>query len=127
MANPKRSTKRRLWGKGPFALCYWCDYILDYASATIDHVIPLALGGTYEDCVLACYQCNQQRGTLTSVVKMELRAKQYSKRKWKQRLVRLLTPEFFALKEKWELIHKAKGFDFEALIELWGITHKGRL
>lgn len=44
--------------------CHWCDCKLSANTATIDHVVPLSRGGLdhHNNRVLACYQCNQERG-----------------------------------------------------------------
>lgn len=63
--------RRKFWKKykGPME-CSYCNnpvsrFMLDGDEllATIDHVIPLASGGTseYNNLVLACFKCNQGR------------------------------------------------------------------
>ncbi len=44
--------------------CYWCSRPIEQHTATIDHVIPLSRGGSNaaSNCVLTCYDCNQERG-----------------------------------------------------------------
>lgn len=44
--------------------CHWCGGILNAATATIDHVVPLSRGGLdhHNNRVLCCYNCNQKRG-----------------------------------------------------------------
>ena len=44
-------------------MCHWCNTPLDMANATIDHVVPLARGGTNQrdNLVLACRPCNSSR------------------------------------------------------------------
>ena len=63
--------RRKFWKryKGPME-CSYCNnpvskFMLDGDDllATIDHVIPLASGGTneYNNMVLSCYRCNQNK------------------------------------------------------------------
>ena len=41
--------------------CYYCG---TYQPLTLDHIVPRALGGTWEveNLRIACLPCNQQRG-----------------------------------------------------------------
>lgn len=57
-----KGAKRRLLRASPF--CYWCKNSLDSTTATLDHMIPLAKGGTngMDNFVLACEGCNHDRG-----------------------------------------------------------------
>lgn len=56
-----RVAKRRLLAQR--AVCHWCPAPLDYASATLDHLIPLSRGGSNseDNFVLACEECNKSR------------------------------------------------------------------
>jgi 5-methylcytosine-specific restriction endonuclease McrA len=44
--------------------CKYCGKRLNRYTATIDHVIPLSKGGkdSKKNRVLACYECNQEKG-----------------------------------------------------------------
>ena len=44
--------------------CRWCKCTLTLSTATLEHVVPLALGGTNDDhnLDLACPECNHARG-----------------------------------------------------------------
>ena len=44
--------------------CHWCKKELTLDSSTLDHAIPLALGGldNANNWVLACEPCNHERG-----------------------------------------------------------------
>jgi 5-methylcytosine-specific restriction endonuclease McrA len=51
-------------------ICYLCDEPVDFTaptkhpkSATLDHIVPLARGGTHDEgnCALACYRCNVRK------------------------------------------------------------------
>ena len=48
--------------------CFWCHERLTTEAATVDHLLPLSLGGTNErpNCVLCCFRCNQGRGNRLS-------------------------------------------------------------
>jgi 5-methylcytosine-specific restriction endonuclease McrA len=49
------------------ARCEWCglEFAAPLSEATLDHVVPLARGGTNKrkNLVLACRPCNEQRGS----------------------------------------------------------------
>lgn len=50
------------------AICGLCEKpILRMKDATIDHIVPLAKGGTdeYENMQLAHYDCNQEKGCMS--------------------------------------------------------------
>lgn len=57
-----RRHKRRLLRCSPF--CHWCKKPLTAADATIDHKIPLHLGGlnNSNNYVLSCAPCNHTKG-----------------------------------------------------------------
>lgn|GEM_PF-6154549 len=44
--------------------CQWCGCRLEFGLATVDHVVPLALGGTSRstNLVLSCEPCNVAKG-----------------------------------------------------------------
>lgn len=44
--------------------CMWCRTFLDEKTATLEHVIPLARGGSNrrENLGIACEKCNRERG-----------------------------------------------------------------
>lgn len=71
----KRKLRKRLWVKQK-GQCYYCTrsvYLPAAGStkqtkglATLDHVIPLSMGGAFDpmaNCVVACFECNNERGT----------------------------------------------------------------
>ena len=45
--------------------CHWCGAVLTIETSTLDHKIPLALGGldNKNNWVLACEPCNHDRGS----------------------------------------------------------------
>jgi len=48
------------------ASCYYCSEKLDQEAITVDHVEPLANGGSHAlgNLVLACKPCNQRKGSV---------------------------------------------------------------
>jgi 5-methylcytosine-specific restriction endonuclease McrA len=46
--------------------CHYCDVVMNYAEAQIDHIIAKARGGTDapSNLVLACIRCNHVKSTL---------------------------------------------------------------
>ena len=58
-----RRERLRMLAKHPF--CHWCRRPLSEATATLEHVVPLARGGSNrrENLTLACKQCNHERGS----------------------------------------------------------------
>lgn len=57
-----RRDKKRLLARDP--RCYWCKCELNTQTATLDHVIPLARGGSNatDNLVLSCEPCNKDKG-----------------------------------------------------------------
>lgn len=57
-----RGWRRQMLAFRPF--CHWCRTRLDEKTATTDHLVPIARGGTDDDDnkVLSCSKCNQARG-----------------------------------------------------------------
>lgn len=59
-------------------LCQYCGSVVARSKATFDHVVPKALGGKtqWQNVVIACYACNQQKGCQTPTqAGMPLRSK----------------------------------------------------
>ena len=68
-------TRRNLW-KRYGSICAYCAEQFRETELTIDHVVPTSRGGktNWENCVLACYDCNQKKGARTPVqAKMPLK------------------------------------------------------
>ena len=59
----RRRRKRKLMERDE-GKCFWCKTMLAYEDATMDHVIPMARGGTdaLTNLVLSCQPCNNSRG-----------------------------------------------------------------
>lgn len=55
-----RKLRAKLIKDDPF--CYYCSVPLTLDNSTLDHAIPRSKGGTDEYAVLACYECNQDKG-----------------------------------------------------------------
>jgi 5-methylcytosine-specific restriction endonuclease McrA len=47
--------------------CQYCGRVCGKASRTVDHVVPTSIGGqnSFENCVLACKRCNNNKGDKT--------------------------------------------------------------
>jgi|AntDeeMinimDraft_6_1070357.scaffolds.fasta_scaffold11311_2 5-methylcytosine-specific restriction endonuclease McrA len=58
-----RARRQALINRG-LATCHWCSSALTIDTATLEHIIPLALGGldNANNWALACEPCNQKRG-----------------------------------------------------------------
>ena len=46
--------------------CHYCDVMMTYQEAQVDHILAKARGGSDAPCnlVLACYRCNHLKSTL---------------------------------------------------------------
>lgn len=55
-----RAVRKRLMLKYP--RCHWCEIVLSFATATLEHVVPLSRGGSNHDdnLRLACKPCNEK-------------------------------------------------------------------
>ena len=64
----KSSWWKQQVGKG---MCYYCEKRFAMEQLTMDHVVPLARGGksTKNNCVVACKDCNTEKGNKLSVEK----------------------------------------------------------
>lgn len=62
----KSSWWKQQIGKG---ICYYCEQRFAKELLTMDHVVPLARGGksTKKNCVVACKDCNTDKGSKMSV------------------------------------------------------------
>lgn len=56
--------KRKLFGHLFIAPCCYCKRVFLVTELTVEHIIPLCLGGTNEpsNIALACQPCNHERG-----------------------------------------------------------------
>ena len=56
--------------------CHYCGKALTHSTATLDHIIPVAMGGTLADhnLCLACRACNNKKGDKPPHVFMGLMA-----------------------------------------------------
>lgn len=57
----------RRFGPVEYVQCCWCMVPMTFDEATLEHIVPLAEGGSNEDynLDLACFDCNQERGLRT--------------------------------------------------------------
>lgn len=64
-------------------VCAYCGKPLSVRSATIEHLIPIKMGGPDipANMLLACYRCNQAAGSLSPVNKVAALQKRYRKEK----------------------------------------------
>jgi len=63
-----REKRAKLLKEDPY--CYYCGCRLTLDDSTLDHALPRSKGGTDEwsNLVLACYECNQDKGDKIIVV-----------------------------------------------------------
>lgn len=82
-----------------FYKCQYCGIDVNKRTATLDHVVPISLGGksTWENSVCACSKCNSIKG---NHMKMKPKIKGYK-------------PSF------WELVEKRKKMPFDFRHEIW--------
>lgn len=54
--------KQEILRKHPY--CHWCRKPLTIKDATLEHIIPLSIGGlnNRNNMTVACHECNQNRG-----------------------------------------------------------------
>jgi 5-methylcytosine-specific restriction endonuclease McrA len=59
-----RKIRKRLMRGRPCVKCHWCPAIITLDTSTLEHIIPLDLGGLDNDNnrTLACHECNHNRG-----------------------------------------------------------------
>jgi 5-methylcytosine-specific restriction endonuclease McrA len=45
--------------------CAYCECAVSSRSATIDHILPVSMGGktTFENCITSCGPCNSRKGS----------------------------------------------------------------
>lgn len=67
MPKPRVHFSRRTLFKRDNHTCQFCGKRPRNDELTIDHIVPRAQGGktTWENCVLACYQCNSKKADRT--------------------------------------------------------------
>jgi len=58
------SLKKKLFGHLYFKGCFYCKKVFLFKSLTIEHKVPLSLGGTSspDNIELACRNCNSENG-----------------------------------------------------------------
>ena len=69
-AKVKEAKKSRWWQqKTAKGLCHYCSKKFSFQELTLDHVVPLARGGTTSpgNCVPSCRDCNKKKGVDTPV------------------------------------------------------------
>lgn len=60
-----KAVKYHLFKGRFYAPCMWCTTLLDFESATVEHLTPKSEGGpmSLENGGIACASCNNKRGT----------------------------------------------------------------
>lgn len=82
-------TRRNIFKRDRYA-CQYCGIQPGSEELTIDHVIPKSKGGasSWENCVLACVECNKRKGDL-SVEKAGMKLRKLPKKPTWKSLVRI--------------------------------------
>lgn len=59
-----KNKRLRFWQEHPY--CRYCDRKLEFEESTLDHWIPLAMGGTngLHNLRLSCLQCNSRKADM---------------------------------------------------------------
>lgn len=76
--------------------CSYCGILLNESTATVDHILPFAVGGFHciKNAVLACKGCNHRKGRKTFEEFLSERARKQRRkifdRVWKRRKARRL-------------------------------------
>lgn len=68
LSSQRRKVKvRLLMCERPWVECHYCGCRIDAATATLDHIVPRALGGTHSvgNLLLACKPCNAKKGAMS--------------------------------------------------------------
>jgi 5-methylcytosine-specific restriction endonuclease McrA len=68
-----------MFGHLDSAQCCYCHNTFDMEQLTIEHIVPLCLGGTSnpDNITLACKTCNQERGKEAWEKARQIRRKEY--------------------------------------------------
>ena len=74
-----KKLKKKLFGHLFMAPCCYCHLVFMVDHLTIEHIIPLILGGTHDEAniALACAPCNHQKGREAWFEKRRLRKQYY--------------------------------------------------
>lgn len=77
--------KKKLFGEKFFYPCYYCKYIFLYKDLTVEHLIPLSIGGTNNEknITLACSKCNHNQGKISFQKSKEKRILQDGRVDWR--------------------------------------------
>lgn len=67
--NAVRFSKQNVFLRDNY-VCQYCSEPVNRKFATLDHVLPVSLGGksTFENCVCACAKCNSAKGNNKKIV-----------------------------------------------------------
>lgn len=76
MSETRKKLRKKLWSKSQ--ICFACQKtILSIKEASIEHIVPKSLGGTYKqrNLSLSHKDCNQIRGAIICRIVWELKIK----------------------------------------------------
>jgi 5-methylcytosine-specific restriction endonuclease McrA len=100
--------KKRLFGHLTIAPCCYCRRVFFCTELTVEHLIPLCLGGTNDpsNIALACSPCNHNRGKEAWVQKRLLNKKrheeysaQHRKQDWSNSIQDPQSPDLHSQRE----------------------------
>jgi 5-methylcytosine-specific restriction endonuclease McrA len=96
--NYARLSKRNVFLRDQY-VCQYCGHGIKHSEATLDHVLPLSLGGksTWTNLATACKPCNYRKANQTKMKPSRIPHK----------------PDF------WELAEKRRQLGFEVAHESW--------
>jgi 5-methylcytosine-specific restriction endonuclease McrA len=78
--------------------CVYCDRKVSESAApnvphraTLEHILPVSMGGmtTVNNCAVACFECNQQRGNQRVTVPADKLAKAKHAERWATVLIKI--------------------------------------
>jgi 5-methylcytosine-specific restriction endonuclease McrA len=71
--------KKRLFGQLFMSPCCYCRRVFLFTELTVEHIVPLCLGGTNDpsNIALACSPCNHERGKEAWLQKQQINKKYY--------------------------------------------------
>ncbi len=103
-------SRRNLYKRDHFT-CQYCNHQPGSEELTIDHILPRARGGksTWENCVLACVDCNRRKANRTPVEASMLLRKAPIRPPWTP----FISLRLGARKASWERFVSERYWDIE--------------
>lgn len=99
--------------------CMWCEQVIPFREATLEHIHPVCFGGPKKDSNLgiACQKCNNERGQATGFEKHQVNTIKFletAKRKVRiyRRFLRHVERQKHMLK-KWLPLHQKIGYELD--------------